>query len=95
VLAQLAPEADTDAAALITGEGLSCFAFAVTGSRSLKTGVNLGIAVHLFGGILGMLMMLALAYLGATDLLTPANLFLYELVWLVPGILITEWTRSI
>ena len=94
-LAQLTPEPEADAAALITGEGLSCFAFAATGARSLKTGVNLGIAVHLFGGILGMLMMLALAYLGSTWLLTPANLFLYELVWLVPGILITEWTRSI
>ena len=23
------------------------------------------------------------------------NLFLYELVWLIPGWLITEWTRSV
>ena len=94
-ISQLTPTEETDAAALATGEGLNCFAFAVTGSRSLKTGVNLGIVIHLIGGILGMLMMLALAYLGATDLLTPANLFLYELVWLIPGVLITEWTRSI
>ena len=94
-LAALTPVPETDAAALVTSEGLSCFAFAATGARSLRTGVNLGIIVHLFGGILGMLMMLALAYLNATWLLTPANLFLYELVWLIPGILITEWTRSI
>lgn len=94
-IAQLAPSADTDAAALITGEGLNSFAYAATGARSLNTGVNLGITMHMIGGILGILMMLALAYLGATWLLTPANLFLYELVWLVPGILITEWTRSI
>ena len=94
-LAQLTPAPDTDAAALITGEGLRCFGFAATGARSLKTGVTLGIVVHMFGGILGMLMMLALAYLNATWLLTPANLFLYELVWLFPGIVITEWTRSI
>ena len=40
-------------------------------------------------------MMLVLAYLGATELLTPANLFLYELVWLIPGLLITEWTRVV
>ena len=57
--------------------------------------MNLGIVIHLIGGILGMLMMLVLAFLGRTELLTPANLFLYELVWLVPGLLITEWTRSI
>jgi hypothetical protein len=49
----------------------------------------------MIGGILGMLMMLVLAIIGATNLLTPANLFLYELVWMVPGLLITEWTRSI
>ena len=42
-----------------------------------------------------MLMMLALAYLNATWLLTPANLFLYELVWLIPGLLVTERTRNI
>ena len=40
-------------------------------------------------------MMLTLAILGATQLLTPANLFLYELLWLVPGLLITEWPRTI
>lgn len=94
-LAKLAPEADAEAAALITKEGLSSFAFAATGSRSLRTGVNLGIIIHLIGGILGILMMLVLAFLGRTELLTPANLFLYELVWLVPGIIVTEWTRSI
>jgi hypothetical protein len=51
--------------------------------------------VHMVGGSLGILMMLALAILGATHLLTPANLFLYELLWLIPGFLITEWPRSI
>lgn len=86
---------DAKALALITGEGLASFAYAVTGARSLKTSITLGITIHLIGGILGMLMMLVLAYLGETALLTPANLFLYELIWMVPGLLVTEWTRSI
>jgi polar amino acid transport system ATP-binding protein len=43
----------------------------------------------------GMTMMIVLAILGATHLLSPLNLFFYELVWLVPGLLITEWTRTI
>lgn len=94
-LQALQPEETGAAAALITGEGLSAFAYAVTGARSLKTSITLGIAIHLVGGILGMLMMLVLAYLGETALLTPANLFLYELVWMIPGLLVTEWTRSI
>ena len=91
----LQPEEDAQALALITGEGLASFAYAVTGARSLKTAITLGITIHLIGGILGMLMMLVLAYLGETALLTPANLFLYELIWMIPGLLVTEWTRSI
>ena len=88
-------ELDTPAAALITGEGLAPFAYAVTGARSVKTAGTVGVAVHMAGGIVGILMMLVLAILGATELLTPANMFLYELIWMVPGLLITEWTRSI
>ena len=47
------------------------------------------------GGILGLLIMLALTLVHAEYLLTPENLLLYELVWMIPGLLITEWTRVI
>ena len=40
-------------------------------------------------------MMLVLAVLGEAALLTPSNLLLYELVWMIPGLLITEWTRTL
>lgn len=86
---------DGTALALVTGEGLAPFAYAVTGAKTLKNAAVTGIAVHMTGGILGILMMLALTILGATGLLTPANMFLYELVWMIPGLLITQWTRSI
>lgn len=92
---QICPEEDARALALITGEGLAAFAYAVTGARSLKSAITLGITIHMIGGILGMLMMLILAILGETGLLTPSNMFLYELIWMIPGLLITEWTRSI
>lgn len=88
-------EPDAPALALVTGQGLAPFAYAVTGARAVRSAATAGVAVHLTGGILGMVMMLVLAILGATELLTPANMFLYELVWLIPGLLITEWTRSI
>jgi hypothetical protein len=39
--------------------------------------------------------MLALGYLGSTQLLTPANVLLYQLIWAVPGLLVTEWTRVV
>ena len=69
--------------------------YAVTGSSALRTATNLGVAIHLIGGILGMVIMLVLAYLGSTELLTPTNVLLYQLVWLIPGVLITEWTRVV
>lgn len=87
-------EEDT-AAALVTGDGLEGFAYAVTGARSLKTAVSLGTTIHMIGGVLGILMMILLAILGETRLLTPTNMFLYELIWIIPGLLVTEWTRSI
>jgi hypothetical protein len=95
VMKQIQKQEDSRAAALVTGEGLDSFAYAVTGARSLKTAVTLGISIHMIGGILGIVMMILLAILGETRLLTPINMFLYELIWLIPGLLITEWTRSI
>ena len=55
----------------------------------------MGTALHMVGGILGMGVVLTLVLLGALNLLTPANMFLYQLVWMIPGFLVTEWTRSI
>ena len=85
----------TTSLALITKDGLSPFAYAVTGARAVRTAAIVGTVVQMLGGILGLAIMLILAILGQAQLLTPANLFLYELVWLVPGLLITEWTRSV
>ena len=81
--------------ALTTKEGLAPKAFAVTGARVLRSAMKTGVAVHMVGGILGLLMMLVLAFVGPQGLLTPWNILLYELIWMVPGLLITEWTRVI
>ena len=94
-LAAVEPEEDNTALALTTGEGLAESAFAVTGARALRLASITGVVVHMIGGILGLLMILALTVVGADYLLTPVNLMLYELIWLVPGLLITEWTRSV
>ena len=90
-------EADTSAPtlALATRNDLVSYAYAVSGARALSLASKLGIAVHLVGGILGLLAMAALAFLGSSDLLTPTHVLLYQLVWMVPGLLITEWTRSV
>ena len=94
-MAEKEPEEGTSAAALTVHEGLASTAYAVTGARALKTASTVGMLIHMIGGVLGLAMMLTLAILGAESLLTPMNLLLYELIWMIPGLLITEWTRSV
>ena len=89
-------EAEEAVAALITTkDGLAPVAFGVTGARALRSACNVGVVLHMIGGILGMAVVLTLVILGALHLLTPVNMFFYQLVWLIPGWLVTEWTRSI
>jgi succinate dehydrogenase hydrophobic anchor subunit len=94
-LSAVQAEEDAPVAAISTGEGIAPFAYCVTGAKSLKRACCAGTVVHLIGGILGIVMMVALAVLGAREYLTPANMLLYQLVWLVPGLLITNWTRPL
>ena len=81
--------------ALTTQEGLTGAAFAITGARSLRTASIVGAVIHILGGLVGLGAVLALTLTGRVDLLTPANLLLLELVWAVPGLLVSEWTRNI
>ena len=80
---------------MTTRDGLAPFACGTVGARALYTASILGVALHMTGGILGLAAMAVLTVLGRTDLLTPMNMFLYQLVWLIPGLLITEWTRAV
>ena len=86
---------DSPILAISTGNGLAPIAYCVTGARTAKKACTAGVIVHMIGGIVGIAMMVVLAVLGARELLTPLNMLLYQLVWMVPGLLITEWTRTI
>lgn len=94
-LAEIEPEKDAPALALSTREGLASFAFAVTGARSVRTARLIGLVIHLLGGILGLGIIVMLTMLNAQGLMTPVNMLLYQLVWMIPGLLVTEWTRSV
>lgn len=94
-LLQRQPEQTDTVVALSIRDNLASKAFAVTGARVLKSAMRSGVVVHMVGGILGLLIIAALAYVGIAGILTPANVLLYELLWMIPGLLITEWTRSI
>ena len=95
VLRQKEPEADAPVLMMNTALGLAPYAFGVTGARALKSASRMGALLHMIGGAIGLGLMILLVVLGALELLTPANMFLYQLVWMIPAFLITEWTRSI
>ena len=95
LLSRFQPDPAEPVLALTTRNELVSAAYAVTGARALRQSTRLGVAVHLIGGILGLTIMLALGYLGSTQLLTPTNVLLYQLIWAVPGLLVTEWTRVV
>ena len=87
--------ADAPAIALATRGGLAQRAYAVTGGAALRSAWRAGAAVHILGGSIGFLAVAILAVQGSLFLLTPYNLLLYGFVWMIPGLLMTEWTRSL
>lgn len=94
-LSSIQPDADCRVLGISTRQELISTAYLVTGARSLRTSTKLAVWIHLIGGVIGMLIMAALAVLGNTELLTPTNILLYQLIWAIPGLLVTEWTRIV
>ena len=94
-LADKAAAEDAPALALTTQDGLAPKAFAITGARALRTACRLGLTIHIIGGVLGILIMLALAIVGSTHLLTPIHVLLYQLIWMAPGLLVSMWPRTV
>ncbi len=78
---------------MTTALGLAPLAYGVTGARVLRNSSWAGAILHIVGGALGLAMMLVLVILGALYLISPLNMFLYQLLWMIPALLITEWTR--
>lgn len=89
------PDADLPGLAMFTKPDLSSFAFSVTGARALRSASTLGTGLHIIAGCIGLAVVAILALLGSTELLTPDHLMLFELLWMIPGFLITEWTRTV
>lgn len=88
------PAEDAVAMALTTQAGLGPAAYAVGGAHALRKTCKMGAGVHIFGGLLGVLIMLALCIQGSAHLLNPVRILLYQLVWTIPGLVITEGARS-
>ncbi len=94
-LSQVQIDREQPAAVLTTDDSLASAAYGITGARALKKASYLGLFLHMAGGIIGIGIMLTLTIIGATQLLTPLPVLLYQLVWSIPGLLFTEWARLI
>lgn len=94
-LAEKKPPENAPVIALATRNGLAQRAFAVTGGAALRSAWRGGAVVHMLGGSIGFLAVMLLAFSGATALLTPYNLLLYGFVWMIPGLLVADWTRNV
>lgn len=94
-LAETPVDPMADVAALTTRTDLVSSVYAVSGAGALDASCKMGLWLTVAASALGLVIMAVLAFLGAADLLTPLRVMLYELVWLVPTWLITEWTRTV
>lgn len=86
---------DAPVLVMTTAKGLASIAYGVTGARMLRSTSWAGAILHMVGGGLGLGIMLTLVILGALHLISPVNMFLYQLIWMIPALLITEWTRIV
>ena len=94
-LSKLEPAQESPAVVLSTQHDLASLAYGITGAQALRSASILGLVTHMAGGIIGIAIMLTLTLLGATHLLSPMNVILFQLIWSIPGILLTEWPRLI
>lgn len=81
--------------ALSVRPSLAAYGYIIAGARALHHAIVFGVVMHILGGALGLGAVAVLAFIGETALLSPMNLLLYQAIWLIPGMLMTEWTRSI
>ena len=94
-LSRRQPDPNDRVLALSTRDELVSMVYPVTGANALKNACTLGLIIHILGGIVGLLIMFALAFQGSTEILTPEKVLLYQLIWMVPGLLVTEWARTV
>lgn len=94
-LAEREPSEKARQCVLLTKPGFASLALSVAGARALHTAASWGAIVNLISGIMGMAIMTVLAHLAALEVMSVSNLLLFLLVWAVPSLLLSGWTRNI
>ena len=75
--------------ALLSQGSFLSFVSAVTAARSLRSTVLGSLAISLVGGILGLLMVFLLAFIGSVGTASCWNLAVYMVLWMIPQLLLT------
>lgn len=77
--------------ALLCREGLGPYAEAVVGGQRLRFAVRLAAIFAVLGGAVGVVLSFYMTFMGAFASLSPMNLLIFLLLWMVPTVLITGW----
>jgi len=77
--------------AVLCREGIAPYAEAVVGGRRLRSAVRLSTTVACLGSVVGALLASYLTFMAAYASLTPVNLLIFLVMWLVPTFLISGW----
>jgi len=80
-------------AAVLCREGIAPYAEAMVGAQRLRTAVRLSAVLACAGSFVGGLLAFYLTFVAAYASLTPLNLLIFLLMWLVPTPLITGWVE--
>lgn len=82
---------DGQRAALLSRDSFRDYSDVVAGGRNLYNLTRIGSIFALFSGVVGMVLIFFLSYLGADLSATVTNLLLYSVLWALPPLLITSW----
>ena len=92
-LAAIQPAEDAPVLALTTKPGLASKTYALNCAWALRSSLSTGANIHMLGGVMGLLLATILIIMLAFEMLSPTNLLLYTMLWMIPGWLITEQPR--
>ena len=87
-------ESDGRCCALLFREGLLPYAETVIGGKRMSGAVRKNCAWSLVGSICGTLLAFYLAFAGGFQVLTPAALMAFQLLWSVPVVLVNGWVSQ-
>lgn len=83
---------DPTLSALLCREGLEPYCDAVVGAKRLRTAVYLGAALSVLGSCVGLVIAFYLTYMDAYLSLSPAAMLVFLLGWLVPTLVLSDWS---